>query len=305
MRERGVVKYDEDVDIVYYKWYQEGVTPKAVIHISHGMAEHILRHESLALRLVEAGFVVYGEDHYAHGESVKDVHQIGIIKDGDFLSTIIEDMKMMVDIIKREYPHIPIYGFCHSLGGFAAQRYIELYPGDYMKVIISGSKKTSLEHYYGRVLAKLIICSKGELHYSKLAEKLSMDKFNKPYKNLPDKNHWLTSVDEVVDAYNHDQYCGAQFPANYYYSIAKLMTIVNLRMNYRRINPNLRIFVIGGSDDPVSAYGKGTQRLGRFYRHIGHDSRYKVYQGGRHELFNEVPSIKEEAIKDIISFYDE
>jgi alpha-beta hydrolase superfamily lysophospholipase len=305
MRERGVVKYDEEVDIIYYKWYHEGVTPKAVIHLSHGMAENILRYEPFALRLVEAGYAVYGEDHYGHGESVKDFHQIGIIKDGDFMGTVIEDMKMIVDIIKREYPHIPIYGYCHSMGSFAAQRYIELYPGDYMKVILSGTNKTSFEHYFGRFLTRFIMYFKGDLHYSKLSEKMSMDKFNKPYRNLPDKNHWLSSVDEVVDEYNHNKYCGAKFPINYYHSLTKLMTNVILRTNYRRINPNLRIFVIGGSDDPVSVFGKGTERLGRFYRSIGHDSRYKVYASGRHELINEVPSVKEEAIRDIISFYNE
>lgn len=303
MRIRGTLKYDENTDIVYYKWYLEGQEPKAIIHISHGMAEHILRYDEFANKLVDAGFAVYGEDHYAHGESSTDIKKIGVITEKDFMSTIIDDMKLTVELIKKEHPGLPIYGFCHSMGSFAAQRYIQLYPNDYSKVILSGSSNTNFEHYLGRVLTRIIMTFRGKTHYSSLVQKMSIDKFNKPYKDLLGKNHWLSSVTEEVDKYNENEYCGAAFPVNYYYSLSKLMTEVTKKANYKNINSNLELFLISGSNDPVSNNGKGILKLYNFFKNLGLKVYYKLYENGRHELINEDLDIKNQVIQDIVEFY--
>lgn len=304
MRIRGTLKYTDGTNIVYYKWYLEGQNPKAIIHISHGMAEHILRYDEFANKLVDAGFAVYGEDHYAHGESAPETCKIGIITNNDFMDTIIDDMKLTVEFIKKEHPDLPIYCFGHSMGSFATQRYIQKYPEDYAKVILSGSSFTNFEHYMGKVLTKIIMLFRGKTYYSNLVENMSMGKFNKPYKNLPNKNHWLSSVAEEVDKYNKNEYCGARFPVNYYYSLTKLMTDVVKKGNYKKINPNLEIFVIAGSKDPVSNYGKGITKLVNFYKKLNLKVNHRIYENGRHELINEVPEIKNEAINDVIAFFN-
>ena len=91
------------------------------------------------------------------------------------MSTIIDDMKLTVELIKKEHPGLPIYGFCHSMGSFAAQRYIQLYPNDYSKFILSGSSNTNFEHYLGRVLTRIIMTFRGKTHYSSLVQKMSID----------------------------------------------------------------------------------------------------------------------------------
>ena len=56
-------------DIAAYKWLPEG-EPKAVVQIVHGMAEHALRYDDLALFLNSRGYAVFAEDHAGHGASI-------------------------------------------------------------------------------------------------------------------------------------------------------------------------------------------------------------------------------------------
>ena len=51
------------------EWRPEGPV-RAVLQISHGVSEYILRYEPLAEYLTERGFAVAGHDHLGHGESV-------------------------------------------------------------------------------------------------------------------------------------------------------------------------------------------------------------------------------------------
>ena len=55
--------------IHYCKWTPEQ-PPKAVIQLVHGIAECITRYDRFANYLNDLGFVVVGEDHMGHGDSI-------------------------------------------------------------------------------------------------------------------------------------------------------------------------------------------------------------------------------------------
>ena len=60
---------------------------------------------------------------------------------------------------------------------------------------------------------------------------------------------------------------------------------------------------MSGDMDPVGAYGKGPRYI---YKHLllsGADADLKLYEGARHELFNE--SCREEAFADILKFLEQ
>ena len=59
---------DPDGDEIFcYRWGPPAdVTPKAVVQVEHGAAEHALRYERLARVLNEQGYVVYADDHRGH-----------------------------------------------------------------------------------------------------------------------------------------------------------------------------------------------------------------------------------------------
>ena len=51
------------------EWLPEGQV-RAVLQISHGVAEYVLRYEPFAEYLTARGFAVVGHDHLGHGQSV-------------------------------------------------------------------------------------------------------------------------------------------------------------------------------------------------------------------------------------------
>ena len=51
------------------EWLPEGDV-RAVLQISHGVSEYILRYEPFAAWLTNRGFAVVGHDHLGHGGSV-------------------------------------------------------------------------------------------------------------------------------------------------------------------------------------------------------------------------------------------
>ena len=57
----------EGVTIHYYVWRPR--TPKAVVHLVHGLGEYARRYELFAQDLVAAGYAVYAGDLRGHGQT--------------------------------------------------------------------------------------------------------------------------------------------------------------------------------------------------------------------------------------------
>ena len=63
--------------VIWYPDKEKYENPLGVVQIAHGMIDHIERFEGLALYLAERGFVVAGNDHLGHGDSVNDKNDWG------------------------------------------------------------------------------------------------------------------------------------------------------------------------------------------------------------------------------------
>ena len=188
----------EGKEIKCYKWTANG-NPKGIIQIVHGMTEYALRYEYFAKKLCENGYTVYAHDHRGHGETSKEEEERGYIADNEGFDLLVEDVKELTDIIKKENPNLPIILFGHSMGSFVAQRYIELYGDEIYGVILSGTdgrpdKITKL----GILISKIEIMLRGRKAKSKLMDKLSFGNFNSNFKPNRTDYDWLCSVEEEV-----------------------------------------------------------------------------------------------------------
>jgi alpha-beta hydrolase superfamily lysophospholipase len=56
----------DGVRVGLYEW-PAPPSPKAVVQITHGLAEHAGRYDRLARALTEAGYAVFASDHRGHG----------------------------------------------------------------------------------------------------------------------------------------------------------------------------------------------------------------------------------------------
>ena len=128
----------EGKEIKCYKWEVKGEA-KGIIQISHGMTEYACRYDYFANKLTEHGFIVYAHDHRGHGETSKEDEERGYIADNEGFDMLVENVKELTDIIKKENEGLPLILFGHSMGSFVSQRYIELYGKELDGVILSGT----------------------------------------------------------------------------------------------------------------------------------------------------------------------
>ena len=66
----------EGLTLTTYAW-EEVDEARAVVQISHGLAEHAGRYDRLATALNAAGYVVYAHDHHGHGGTGEAAGSLG------------------------------------------------------------------------------------------------------------------------------------------------------------------------------------------------------------------------------------
>lgn len=302
MREERILKFDPDINITCYRWYEPNMKVKGVVEIFHGMAENILRYETLAFALVKKGFMVIGHDHVGHGKSVSSPDDVGKIKNYDFMSAIIMGMKLVRDEYAEYFENTKRCAFAHSMGSMAMQRYIQKYPNDFDYVVLSGTDIGGGKYHFCKAVTKLFT-KKDQITYSKFILNLTMGGFNKKFKHEHPKFGWLSRNQENIKSYEDNIYCGADFPTNYYYSLSKMMCETIKKDNLNKINPNINLFIYSGCEDPVSSYGKSIIKLSKVYKKQGLNVTHKIFPNARHEVHNEKEELRNCLIDDLVSFY--
>ena len=110
------------------EWVPEGPV-RAVLVVSHGVAEYILRYRGLAEYLTERGFAVAGHDHLGHGTSVAEGRpRLYFGKKGSW-NDVVADLYERRQLAGRRFPGVPVFLMGHSMGSFLARTYLIRYPG--------------------------------------------------------------------------------------------------------------------------------------------------------------------------------
>lgn len=280
-------------DLAAYLW-DDVKEPKAVVQIIHGMQEHAQRYDCLAKYFNNAGYIVYATDLRGHGKTATDIKLLGHTNT-DIFKEIVSDQIIITEKLKQRYD-LPVYVVGHSFGSFITQRYIQvcaLSP----KVVICGSAYTkTFLNYMGKLVADVTALFKGNHAEAKLVEKLSFGAYAKKFEN----GNWLCSNEEIFNEFKSDPYCGTPFPVCFYRYMLK-----NILKNYKDLNmitPEQKVLLVAGDKDPVGDYGKSVEKLCEVYKKHNVDVVLKLYEGGRHEILNEVN--KNEVFDDIIKFFE-
>lgn len=102
-----------DVALFAQAWLPER-DPRAVVVISHGLAEHGGRYPEVAARLVASEYAVYALDHRGHGRSGGPRANI------DRFAYLVSDLGTFAGRAQREHPGAPVFLLGHSMGGAIA-----------------------------------------------------------------------------------------------------------------------------------------------------------------------------------------
>ena len=281
-------------------WHTENSIGNVII--MEGMEEHSSRYDNFAQYLNKEGFNVYCIDVYGQGENVNaDMSNLGIWPKSGFRKQV-QAVDALVEKLRISCK--PTYIFSHSMGSFMCQDYIQRYTEHVSKVVLCGSGAKNPAVPIGYQLARLIVHKKNRNKKAKLLNKLMFGNFNKKIKNPRTPYDWLSVNEANVDKYIADPLCGYGPTNGFCLEFVKGMNRLHKKKFLQKIRKDLGIFVISGSDDPVTNYSKDVKKLSDMYKKLGvKNVQSKVYEGLRHEILNE--DSREEVYKDIVNFFKE
>ena len=276
--------------------------PWAVVQIVHGIAEYIERYDRFMLFLAENGYVAVGNDHLGHGKSAATPEELGIFSEKDGWAYVVDDMKLLHDRMKKEYPDIPYVFFGHSMGSFLTRTYMIRFPNQYDGAILSGTGHQSPALINGGLLyAELLTLTKGPQASGKALNDMAFGSYCKKIENPRTPFDWLSRDPETVDRYIADPLCGFVCKCSLYRDMMKGLKYLTDPKNIGQMNRDAPVYFLSGADDPVGDWSAGVERAYKAFCKAGmKDVMIRLYPGGRHEMLNETNY--EDVQKDILDW---
>ena len=273
-----------------------------LFHVVHGMTEHIGRYEAFMRFMAAQGWLCFGYDHLGHGLTADDDSELGFIAHKRGWELLCRDVAVFAKTVKAEYGEdLPYVLMGHSMGSFivrlAAERYIK--PD---KLIIMGTGGPNPAADAGLTLIALIKLIYGEKHFSKFLQNVIFGGYNNKFPdNSPQTpSAWLTNDIEIRKKYMDDKYCRFKFKVSAMGDLIRLMKYSNRPAWYKKLDTDIPILLVSGSDDPVGGFGKGVKKVHRSLLKSGHSVICHLYEGARHEILNDI--CRERLYTDILEF---
>ena len=260
---------------------------KGVVQIAHGMMDYIGRYKGMADALCKAGYALAGNDHLGHGDSVATPEDYGFFASRGGYNYVIDDVKKMNDLIRKEIPGVPVVLLGHSMGSFISRLYAVKYSDSIDGLIIHGTAGPNPATGAGLLLVKLLRAIKGERYRSKFVCSLADGGYNKGFDPAEGSGAWLTrDPSQVADRVGNPKN-DFVFTLAGYEDLFNFLGDCNSSGWFRRFPKNLPTLVISGAEDPVGGFGKGVRYVYENLNKQGANVELKLFEGARHELFNE------------------
>ncbi len=284
------------------EWRPEG-TPRAVVQIVHGVAEHIGRYGHVAQFLNEHGFLVCGEDHLGHGRTAGE-GPFGFFAPTGGWDLVVRDVRRLRELEEERRPGLPYFLLGHSMGSFLTRTYLIRYPGTVDGAVLSGTGQESAPAVAaGKALASLLCAVRGPGYVSGLVYRLSLGSYGRAFRPNRTGADWISRDEAAVDAYQRDPLCTFQPTVSMFRDMLGGLQFIADRGALARMDRDTPILFLSGDQDPVGSMGKGVRKVAGMFRAAGcRDVTCKLYPGGRHEMFNEIN--KQEVLEDLLSWLE-
>jgi alpha-beta hydrolase superfamily lysophospholipase len=281
---------DQKTKIHAVRWIPESGNIRAILQISHGMVEYIERYEEFADYLTERGFLVTGNDHLGHGDSVGSKEDWGFFAEKNGNSIVVRDIHRLKKITEEKYPNIPYFLLGHSMGSFMVRQYLLYYGRGIDGAIIMGTgKKPEKTVKFGLFMVHFLALFKGWHFRSKFIDRQSFGSYNKSFQPARTKCDWLSRDERKVDEYLAEPRCTFLFTLAGYKDLFTALKVLADTKNLQKMPKNLPVFFVAGDKDPVGAYGEGVKSVYQDFLDAGmKDVSIKLYKDDRHEILNEL-----------------
>ncbi|BGE82545.1 lysophospholipase [Staphylococcus petrasii] len=256
-----------------------------VVHIFHGMAEHMDRYEALVQSLTQQGYDVIRHNHRGHGKDINEDERGHF----DDMNIVVQDAYEIAQTLHSDKKDVPYIVLGHSMGSIIARLFVEKYPDIAQGLILTG---TGLYPKWKGIPAviglKLITLFGGKRSRLKWVNQLVYKSFNKKIDQPETQSDWLSSKRDEVDKFVKDEYTGFLVSNQLIYQTVKNMMKTANYGQLKKMNPQLPILLISGKEDPFGDYGKGVRSLGRKFKTAGiKHITVQLYAHRRHEILFE------------------
>jgi len=286
------------------RWLPAG-SPRAVLQLSHGMAEYAARYAPFAEACNAAGIAVYAHDHRGHGGSIDVTTPRGHYGDHDGWEKVVSDLEAVRERARAQHPGVPIFLMGHSMGSFIA-RAVFLRSGDALAgaIVSATGWRTGPLGAFLRWSARREVKKLGPREPSAKMAKLVFGFFNVQFMPTRTKFDWLSRDPEQVDKYLSDPMCGFDCSGQLWDDmLTGVEQVEKDEDDVLRIPRSLPLLTIAGTRDPTSIGGFGNAQVAARYRAAGNTNvTEKKYPGARHELVNETN--RAEVYADLIAWME-
>ncbi len=270
-------------------WLPSG-TPKALLLVAHGMAEHSGRYERLAELMTGVGWAVYAPDHRGHGRSAA-AGELGWLAERDGFSRLRDDLHEVAQEVAADHPGLPLFLLGHSLGSLIAEAFLGSYGKGLSGCVLSGVliPPAPLLLFAARLIAALGSIFKGQRAPAKLLHKMSFDSNNKDFEPARTLMDWLSRDAAEVDKYVADPLCGFVCSFGLYRDLLTgFSSVYGKGSGFSNLAKSLPIFILAGAEDPLGgALGFVPLLAGKYKAAELQDVETRLYPGARHEILNE------------------
>lgn len=278
---------------------------KAVVHINHGMCEHIGRYERFANVLSSKQYHVIAHDHRGHGLTTATDAPLGTFAKSDGWNKVIQDVDAVNDEIRKLHPDLPIIYFGHSMGAIVGLGYCIKHSQKVTASALwnSGVDGGLLLAVYGFLL-KVERMFKGSDVPSQIAKKLAFEDWNKKFKPNRTQSDWLTRDETEVDKYLKDPLSGFDASNGLWGNVLEGVKVGADDTQIAKIRKDLPIHMLAGCKDPCSDNGKAVERLHDRLKKSGiQDITLTIHKENRHEALNELN--RDEVMQEFVDWLDE
>lgn len=304
-KEEVALKALDGTSLHVYKWLPDAATKiKGVFQIAHGMSEHAKRFEEFAEFLVQHDWAVIAGDHRGHGKTASRPEDKGVLTKKNGWQTVVEDLHLISNTIKQDFPNQPHVFLGHSMGSFLVRDFLIQFGEELSGAILcatGGGAMSWLETSIGRLIAFKLKLLFGWRAPSKLLTALVFGTFNLRFRPARTPFDWLSRDPLEVDKFLKDPDCGFVCSCGFYSNLFKGVYKVNSKKAFTRLPKRLPVLFIAGDSDPVGKFGKSVVWVEKKFKKAGMESVASIfYKDARHELIKEIN--RQEVFNDILSW---
>jgi alpha-beta hydrolase superfamily lysophospholipase len=265
-------------------------TPRAVVQINHGLAEHAARYARFADFLATHGVCTYAHDHRGHGLTTAPDAPPGRFGTPNGQDKVIADVAAIHALIRAEHPGLPVVLFGHSMGGLIAANFLLRHPGGIHAAAIWNANFSA--GLTGRAAQMILAWEKFRLGSdvpSRLLPRLTFQAWGRQVPDHKTPFDWLSRDPVEVGKYIDDPLCGWDATVSLWQDIFGLVFARADDGNFSAVPRDLPINLVGGKKDPATDGGKAVKNFANTLRRIGFSNlNSTIYANTRHESLNEL-----------------